>query len=134
MFGSLDVSASGLLAQRTRLNVIAQNLAQSNTQYNEAGEYAPYQRRVPVFGVGDPATGSSRGVHVQEITLDQSPFRKVLEPGHRDADSEGYVYYPNIHSAIEMVNALEASRAYEANITAAEATKSMMSSAMQLIA
>ena len=81
-----------------------------------------------------PASGSSEGVHVQKILLDQSPFRKAYEPGHPNADAQGYVEYPNIDSSMEMVNALEASRAYEANITAAEAAKTMMQSSLRLIA
>ena len=66
--------------------------------------------------------------------LDDSPFRRVHEPGHPDADAEGYLHYPNIDPAMEMVNAMEANRAYEANITAVEATKTMMNSALRLLA
>jgi flagellar basal-body rod protein FlgC len=134
MFGALDISTSGMVAQRTRLNAVSANLANRFSTHDAEGNYAPYRRRVPVLATGDPATGSEAGVHVREIRFDASPFRKVHEPGHPDADAEGYVSYPNIDPAMEMVNALEASRAYEANITAAEATKSMYNSALRLLA
>lgn len=134
MFGALDISTSALVAQRTRLNVIAANLANQNTTHDADGNYAPFRRRIAVLMPGDPATGNRLGVHVGEIGLDPAPFRKVYEPGNPNADSRGYVNYPNIDPAMEMVNALEASRAYEANITAAEASKSMIDAALQLIA
>lgn len=134
MFGALDISTSALVANRTRLNVIAANMANQFSIENSDGEYAPYQRRIPIFAAGDPARGASAGVHVREIELDPAPFRKKYEPGHKFADADGYVEYPNIDPAIEQINALEASRAYEANITAVEATKSMLNAAMRLLA
>ena len=134
MFGSLNLSTSGLIAQRTRMEVIAANLANRSSIYDAQGNYDPFRRRIAVFAPGDPATGNREGVHVQEILLDQSPLRKVYDPGHPEADEQGYVGFPNIDPAMEMVNALEASRAYEANITAAEATKSMMQASLRLLA
>ena len=134
MFGVLDISASALTAQRTRLNVIAANMANQNTTHDADGNYAPFRRRIAILATGDPTTGSSQGVPVQEIQMDPAPFRKAYEPGNPDADSEGYVNYPNIDPAMEMINALEASRAYEANITVAEATKGMLNAALQLLA
>lgn len=134
MFGALNVSTSGLIAQRTRMEVITANLINRDSQLDAQGNYAPYRRRVPVFAVGDPATGSHSGVHVQEIALDTSPLRKAFEPGNPLADAQGYVEYPNVDLATEMINAIDASRAYEANITAAEATKSMMLSSLRLLA
>ncbi len=134
MFGALDVSTSGLIAQRTRLDAIAGNLANRFTTHDAAGGFGPYRRRIVEFAAGDPSNGSADGVHVSGIKLDQSPFRKVLEPGNPDADKDGYVSYPNIDPSIEMINALEASRAYEANITAVEATKSMINSTLRLLA
>lgn len=134
MFGSLDVSASGLIAQRTRLEIVAANIANKDAIYDAEGNYAPFRRRVAVLGSGDPSTGRGEGVHVREIMLDPSPFRRVFEPGHPNADGQGYVRYPNVDTSLEMVSALEASRAYEANITAAEATKSMMQSSLRLLA
>ena len=134
MFGALDISASALVAQRTRLEVIAANMANRDAVEDANGNYAPFRRRIAVFAPGDPASGKPQGVHVSDIMLDASPLRAKWEPGHKHADADGYVYYPNIDPAMEMVNALEATRAYEANITAAEATKSMMQSALRLMA
>ena len=134
MFGSLNVSASALVAQRTRMEVISANMANKDAIYDAKGNYAPFRRRITVFAHGDPATGTDQGVHVQKILFDQAPFRKSYEPGHPNADEKGYVEYPNIDSSVEMINALEASRAYEANVTAAEATKSMMQASMRLLA
>ena len=134
MFGSLDISTSALVAQRTRLNVIAANMANSNSIYDDKGNYAPYRRRITVFAPGDPTTGSKDGVHVKQIMLDDAPFRKVFEPSNPNASADGYVDYPNISPVMEQINALEASRAYEANLVAAEATKSMMQASLRLIA
>jgi len=134
MFGALDISASGLVAQRTRLEVVAANLANQFSLTDAQGNYAPYRRRVPILSPGDPATGKAEGVHVQEILLDSAPFRKVQEPGNPFADADGYVSYPNVNPANEWVNALEAMRAYEASITAAEATKAMIQASLRLLA
>lgn len=134
MFGSLDISTSGLVAQRTRMEIISANLANKDAIYDEKGNYSPFRRRLAVFAPGDPSSGSSRGVHVKKILVDQSPFRRVFDPGHPNADGQGYVNFPNVHSALEMINAVEATRAYEANITAAEATKSMMNASLRLLA
>jgi len=87
-----------------------------------------------VLGAGDTTTGNPDGVHVREIMVDQSPYIKKYQPSHPEADAQGYVNYPNVNSVVEQINALEASRAYEANITAAEATKSMLQSSLRLIA
>jgi flagellar basal-body rod protein FlgC len=130
MFGSLDVSTSALVAQRIRLNIISQNLANQNTVFDAAGNYNPYRRKFPIFEVGDPSTGSDMGVHVSDIVDDNAPFNKVyVGPDHPLADADGFMMTPNVDPMIEMANAMEASRAYEANITAAEATKSMLNSA-----
>jgi len=134
MFGSLDISSSALVAQRQRLEVISANIAGSKALYDADGNYAPFRRRIAMFASGDPTTGRAEGVHLRDIVLDPAPLRPVYEPDHPNADQQGYVYYPNIDPAHEMVNALEASRAYEANVTAAEATKSMIQSALRLLA
>ena len=134
MYGALDISTSALVAQRTRLNVITANLANSKSILNADDEYDPYRRRFAVFAPGDPARGSANGVHVASIEIDRGPLRPVLEPGSPFADADGYVYYPNVDPVIEQMNAMEAQRAYEANITAIEATKSMFSVALQMIA
>lgn len=135
MFGSLDISASALVAQRTRLETIAANLANMNSIYDAQGNVNPYRRRFTVFAPGDPSTGSEQGVHVEKILLDPAPFRKQWDPGHpADVDGDGYVEYPNIDSTMETVNAIEAQRAYQANITAAEATKQMIQASLRLLA
>ncbi|QDU33163.1 Flagellar basal-body rod protein FlgC [Poriferisphaera corsica] len=134
MFGSLDISTSALVAQRTRMETISANLANKDTILNPKNEYEPYRRRMVVFGEGDARTGKDGGVHVQEILLDDAPFKKFLDPSNKFADEEGYIYKPNIDSAIEQINALEAARSYEANITAAEATKSMLQTSLRLLA
>ncbi len=134
MFGTLDISTSALVAQRTRMDVISTNMANRFTTMDAQGNYAPFRRRIAVFQAGDPATGSVQGVHVKEIMQDLGDLRKVYEPGHKHADAEGYVLYPNVDPAMEMVNALEATRAYEANITAIEATKSMIQSSLRILA
>jgi flagellar basal-body rod protein FlgC len=134
MFGALDISSSALVAQRTRLEVVAANLANQFSLTDAQGNYSPYRRRVSVLAAGDPGSGKAEGVHVKEILLDSAPFRKVLEPGSPFADAQGYVNYPNVEPANEWVNALEAMRAYEASITAAEATKAMIQASLRLLA
>lgn len=143
MYGSLDISVSGMVAQRTRLNTIAANLANADTILDAQERPEAFRRRYVALRPGDPSAGSAAGrtlgVHASEIRLDDSEPRKKWEPnspyakppGHPDA---GYVYYPNIDSVTERVNALEAQRAYEANVVAAEATKSMMAQALRLVA
>ena len=133
MFDLLDVGASGLLAQRTRMDTIADNIAHLNVTRNAAGQSVPYRRRFAVFASGQAGNASRPGVHAQ-INLDHSPFVKRYEPGHPDADGSGYVLYPNVDLAVEYVNALEASRAYEANVTMMEVTKAMMNASLRLIA
>jgi flagellar basal-body rod protein FlgC len=134
MFEALDMGASGLTAQRIRLDTIAGNIANINTTRDVNGQLNPYRRRFVVLSPGQADDPSKPGVHVQQIGLDQSPFLKRYEPGHPDADKDGYVKYPNIDLSIEYVNALEASRAYEANISMMETTKSMMNASLRLLA
>jgi flagellar basal-body rod protein FlgC len=134
MFDALDIGASALTAQRIRMDTIAGNVANMNTTRNAYGQPIPYQRRFVLFAPGQAGDIAKPGVHVQGIHLDQTPFRKVYNPGHADADKDGYVRYPNIDLAIEQVNMLEASRAYEANVTMMETTKAMINSTLRLIA
>lgn len=134
MFEVLDMGASGLQAQRTRMDTIANNILNANTTRNEKGEKVPYRRRFVLFAPGQgPDHGNRAGVHVQNIEEDQSPFRKQYQPGHPDADAQGYVQYPNVDVAIEYVNALEASRAYEANITMMDVSKAMINASLRLL-
>lgn len=134
MYGTLDISTSALVAHRTRLDVISANIANANTIFNADGEHEPFQRRIAMLAQGDPDRGEAMGVHVAAIELDQSQPRLVYEPGSPYANADGYVAYPNIDTVTEQVNAMEAARAYEANIAAIEATKSMISVALQVLA
>jgi len=138
---AMRISASGLNAQKMRLNIISSNLANvDSTQTTEGG---PYQRRDVIFksfpmehsfeSILHGNLGTSRqGVEVSQVVLDQRPFKKVYEPQHPSADGEGYVLYPNINPMEEMVNMMSALRSYEANVTALNATKSMASKALEI--
>ena len=137
MFGSFDISASGLVAQRVRLETIANNMANAThtrAGVDAAGKAVPYRRQVPVFETAFDRHGRSAGVKVTRVTQDKSDFRRVRDPGHPDAGPDGYVSMPNVDMATEYVNALEATRAYEANITAMEASKSMIAASLRLLA
>ena len=134
MFDSLDISSSGLQAQRVRLDTIANNIANINTTHDAKGNTAPFRRQFAVFSSGSAADPNKPGVHIQEIATDKSDLREVFEPSSPDADTSGIVRYPNIEMTTEYVNALECTRAYEANITAMEATKSMLNASLRLLA
>ena len=137
MFDSLDISASGLAAQRLRMDTVSANIANLNTTRNAQGQPIPYRRRFAVFAPNQAARGdgaAKAGVHVRKIEQDMSPFNRKFDPGHPDAGPDGYVLTPNIDMSIEFVNALEASRAYEANATTMEVTKSMMNATLRLLA
>jgi len=134
----MDVSTSGLVAQRIRMDVIAGNIANAFTTADAAGRPNPYRRRVAVFAVGDPSRGrGAPGVHVQRIEQDPSEFRLEYDPGHphamRSGPLKGYVRYPNVDLATEMVNAVEAARAYEANVAAFEVSKTMLTQSLKLM-
>ncbi|MHC5109857.1 MAG: flagellar basal body rod protein FlgC [Planctomycetota bacterium] len=140
MFGSFDVSTSALVAQRTNLDVIAGNIAMKEVTRDEAGNPVPYRRRVPLFSPGDPSRGSdARGVHVAAIVEDHvNPLGLRWDPSHVDAikngDEAGYVRVSNVDYHTEMVNAMIAQRAYEANVTVIETAKSMARSNLRLLA
>ncbi|HEY3244196.1 MAG TPA: flagellar basal body rod protein FlgC [Phycisphaerae bacterium] len=139
MFGSLDVSTSALTAQRAVLDTIAGNIANAYATRGPNGEPTPYRRRVALLGTGDPNRGQDApGVHVVKVAEDPSPFRLEYDPTHPDAIKEGkekgYVRMPNVDYSTEMVNAMLASRVYEANITVMEATKSMAAASLRLLA
>lgn len=137
MFRSLDISTTGLIAQRVRMDVIAGNILNAQTTEDAAGEPNPYQRRFAVFQSGSHL-GRDVGVSVSRIAKDRSEFRLVKDPGHPDAIKEGpqagYVRYPNVDLATEQINAMAAARAYEANIAAFQLSKAMISSAIRLLA
>ena len=121
-FTAMEVSASGLSAERTRMNVAASNLANAQTTQTAAG--GPYRRRDVVLQSTDVpgAQGSEfaqavRGVSVSRIAQDNAPPRLEYDPGHPDANAQGYVAYPNVNPVEEMVDMITASRAYEAGVT-----------------
>jgi len=137
VFSALEVSASGLSAERVRMNTIASNLANARTTRTENGE--PYRRLDPVFEAvaldasrGMLADGGVSQVRVARIVEDQRPGVMVYEPSHPDANGAGYVEYPNVNAVEEMVNMITASRAYEAGVTSIETVKSMARSALEL--
>ncbi len=128
----LNISASGLEAQRIRMNIIAGNLA--NAQSTHTPEGGPYRRKDVVFSeILDSMTGKDPGeVQVSEIIEDQRPFQVVYDPQHPDANAEGYVQLPNVNLLEEMVNMMSASRSYEANVTAINSAKSMTQKALEI--
>ena len=134
MFDTLDMGASGLTAQRIRMDTIANNIANARSTRNAAGERETYRRKFVVFAAGQPDDPSKPGVHVSQIAADPSSLRAEYEPGNPDADKDGNVWYPNVDTAIESVNMMEASRAYEANVTMMDVTKSMINASLRLIA
>ncbi|HEX8340847.1 MAG TPA: flagellar basal body rod protein FlgC [Tepidisphaeraceae bacterium] len=134
MFNILEIGATGLVAQRTRMDTIANNVLNINTTRNEQGEKTPFRRRMTIFQAGAAEGSGAGGVHVKEIKLDRSPFQERYEPGHPDADSRGIVKYPNVDLSTEYVNMMEASRAYEANITMMDTAKAMYNASLRLIA
>jgi flagellar basal-body rod protein FlgC len=121
-FTAMEVSASGLSAERTRMNVAASNLANAQTTQSAGG--GPYKRRdVVMASVDAPGTQGTqfaqavRGVAVSQIRQDAAPPRLEYDPGHPQANAQGYVAYPNINPVEEMVDMITASRAYEAGVT-----------------
>ncbi len=132
MFGALDISTSGLIAQRVQIDTIAGNIANAHTTRRADGRPGPYLRRVALLSSGD---GKGRpGVQVHSVIEDtRSKTRQVKDPGHPDADANGIVYYPNVDMSTEMINGMVAVRAYEANITAIEATKSIVASTLRIL-
>jgi len=135
MFGAFDISASALSAQRVRIDTISSNIANVDATYGSVsadGTVLPYRRLFTVFQAQRTADGGA-GVRVKSIEEDQSPFIQKYEPGNRLADAQGFVKYPNVDLFVEQANALEATRAYEANVTAIETTKSMMSATLRVL-
>jgi flagellar basal-body rod protein FlgC len=138
VFSALEISASGLGAERVRMNTIASNLA--NVHTTRTAEGGPFKRLDPVFeAVGLQANGEPYSadsgvslVNVARIQQDQRPGTMVYEPGNPDANGQGYVEYPNVNAVEEMVNMITASRAYEAGITSIDSVKQMAHSALSI--
>ena len=140
MITAMDISTSALVAQRTRLNAIASNIANMSTTRNENGEIQPYQARFAVFQEDDSLKTSSGavGVKVQSVESDTVEPTYKYQPGHplaiKDGPRQGYVAYPNINMTREFVDALEATRAYEANIGVMEVTKNLGQQTLRILA
>lgn len=134
VFRIFDIASSGMYAQRIRMNVIASNLANANTTRTPEG--GPYRRKDVVFipenniyyNMGLPV-----GVKVGAIVDSKKPFRMVYDPDHPDADSNGYVKYPNVDVVEEMVNMMSAVRSYEANVTVFNGAKDMVLKAIDVL-
>ncbi|HWI62367.1 MAG TPA: flagellar basal body rod protein FlgC [Symbiobacteriaceae bacterium] len=146
-YSALETSASALTAERLRMDVISNNIANANTTRTPEG--GPYRRQMVVLGSrpsfaatlqeasGQAGAASQhdtvgRGVRVVQIVQDQRPFKLKYDPTHPDADANGYVQLPNVETVTEMVDLISASRAYEANVTALNAFKQMVSTALQI--
>jgi flagellar basal-body rod protein FlgC len=137
---ALDISVSAIEAERRTIELIASNLANINTTRTLNGE--PYRRKIallsekPLSFADELLRAETRmftgGVEVEDIAEDQTPFQKVYNPGHPDADAQGYVLMPNVNMATEMVDLTYNSKLYEANITAFNATKKMLQDTLQL--
>ena len=134
LFQAFDISASGMTAERFRMDTIAQNIANIHTTRTEDG--TPYRRKIVTFAEKTEtpfsqyyetarARAVGNGVKVTEM-------RMVYDPSHPDADENGYVTYPNVNTVTEMTNLIDATRAYEANTTAFDATKSMVQAALNI--
>ena len=164
LFGSIRISATGLRGQRTKLDVVAQNLANAETTRTADG--TPYRRQRAIFEqvlgskvsrhaqnmgrsapgrltqthpnhlpgrLGGPGERSPEGLKSSvDLALDASDFRVVHDPGHPDADEQGYVLMPNVNPISEMVDMIEASRAYEANVSAVQTAKDMFNDALKI--
>lgn len=140
-FSTMNVNASGLTMQRLRMDIISQNIA--NVETTKTSEGTPYRRKTllieeqkePFQSFLQKAQGEysiGQGVKVSKIVEDQSPFRKVYNPGHPEADEQGYVSMPNVNIIEEMVNLLSANRAYEANVVSLNTSKTIAMKALEI--
>jgi flagellar basal-body rod protein FlgC len=141
---TLSISASGMTAERLRMDVIANNIANANTTTTPGG--GPYRRQQVLFASGGSTfadrlsnvlgdtdgSAALHGVSVMGIVPDNTPFKQIYDPGHPDADAQGYVSMPNVDTVTEMVDMMSATRAYEADATAVEAVKSMAQEAIAI--
>jgi len=142
LFDAIDTAASGLSAERLRMDVVAENLANAQTTRGADGQ--PYRRKVVTLqqaGASFPATlggamnrsGGAAGVRVAGVIDDATPNRLVYDAGHPDADARGYVSMPNVQPVTEMVDLIGASRAYEANVTVMQTAKQMFTKTLELL-
>jgi flagellar basal-body rod protein FlgC len=135
---AFGICAAGLSAQRTRMEVVASNLANARTTRTPEG--GPYKRKEPVFtadpipsSFGDELSVALRSVRVERIVEDPAPPVRRFEPGHPDADEAGFVSYPNVEPLQEMVDMLSATRSYEANVTTVRSIREMLRSALGIL-
>lgn len=133
----LEASASGLYAQRKRMDIIASNLANLETTRTDKG--GPYRRKMVVMrsksmvgGFRNILDRQVEGVQIEQIVEDKSPFKKVFNPSHPDADKDGYLLKPNVELIVETTNMLMARRAFEANIAAIKAARQMIIKALEI--
>jgi flagellar basal-body rod protein FlgC len=141
LFGVLEVSASAMVAERSRAEVVTSNMANLETTRTAAG--GPYQRQLVVFRshrmpqfplmLAGLRSSSAQGVNVDQVVSDRTPPVRRYEPGHPDADREGYVSYPAINPVEEMTDLLGAVRAYELNASAVQASKNMIQQAIEIL-
>jgi flagellar basal-body rod protein FlgC len=145
MFDALNVSATGLTAERLRMDVTAENLANAQTTRGADGQ--PYRRKEVVLGEVaqgggfgaqlTKAMGTSGaapgGVQVEAITQDATPGKLVYDPGHPDANADGYVQMPNVDTVSEMVDLITSQRSYEANVTAMQSAKQMFTKTLDIL-
>jgi flagellar basal-body rod protein FlgC len=146
MFGGMEISATALTAQRLRMNVTAENLANANSTKGADGQ--PYRRKEVVLqSVGQGGFGSQLnaamgrgaqgvapgGVQVAAVTQDQTAGKMVYDPSHPDANADGYVQMPNVDTVTEMVDLIDAQRSYEANVTAMSASKQMFAKTLEIL-
>jgi flagellar basal-body rod protein FlgC len=132
MMKSMLIAASGLRAQSERWRVIAENLANASSTASRPGE-DPYRRKVAVFQSELDAATRTETIRVKRIVKDMSDFREQYMPGHPAADARGYVKLPNVSSLIEMMDMREAQRAYEANLSVIDNTRTMLSRTVDLL-
>ena len=130
MFNTMRISATGLSAERLRMDVVTSNMANVQTTRGENGE--AYVRKIAVFEEALDAERGLSGVKAVGIVDDSSPMNEVYDPSHPDADENGYVTMPNVNVLNEMADMMAASRSYEANIDTLNATKSMFSKALEI--
>jgi flagellar basal-body rod protein FlgC len=138
MLGALNISGTGMTAERLRMEVVANNIANASSTRTANG--GPFRRQDVVFaavlnhqlGLGGFRNNHFGGVQVQEIVDDPSPFNRVYSPGHPDADGEGFITMPNVSIPLEMVNLITATRAYEANLRVAQAFRQSAEQALGL--
>lgn len=139
-YNSIEISASGLSAERLAMDVIANNIANANTTHTPGG--GAFKRQLVVFSEkgngsdavpGEDGTAGGGGVQAVGIVQDNSPDRLVFDPSNPDADPRGYVHYPNVSVVKEMVDMMAASRAYEANVSAIQESRNMTNAALNLL-